>query len=316
MNCSALTKALLLPALVALSAAASVQAQQSTPAKDALLQGLAPPDWEQAGEIEHYGVQDLYLKIDGRSEMYMGYDVAGLSFVSFSNPADKGQFIDVFAYDMSGPTGAFGVYAVEREPGQPKIALGRAGYRSDANYYFWKGQYYVYVQSSDSGPAIEKAALGVARGVAGRLTDSGEPVKGIEWLPKQGLQADTVQYFKFDAMSLDFLTETFTGRYRIGDRTATFFVSKRASDADAESIRKQFIEYMTGYGENVEGTTVDGVEITLANMGGGYYDAIFRIGDTVAGLTAIEGHAPALQTAKHELSLFKAHIAANQPDTK
>ena len=274
---------------------------------DALLAGLTPAGWQQPGKIEHYGVRDLYVKINGRSEMYMSYDVVGLSFVSYSNIANPGHFIDVFTYDMQTPTGAFGVYAVEREPEQPKIDIGREGYHSDSNIYFWKGQYYVYVQASNSDDASQSAALAVARGVAGRLTDMGGEVEGIDSLPTQGLLTNTIQYFKADAMSLDFMNETYTGKYELGSLTVTFFVSDRASEEEAESIRSQFVEYMEDYGEDVTKTTVDGVEITVGDLGGGYYDAVFRTGATVAGLTGLRGKDLSIETAKKELALLQAH---------
>ena len=117
----------------------------------------------------------------------MAYDVVGLSWVSFVHNDDPNLFMDVFLYDMATPTGAYGIYSVEREPGQEKVDLGREGYRTDSNHYFWKGKYYAYIQTSlETEPAIQ-ASFTVAKNLADRLEDSGGPVEGIDLVPTEGL---------------------------------------------------------------------------------------------------------------------------------
>lgn len=273
---------------------------------DALLAGLAPAGWSQTGEIEHYNVASLYDKIDGRSELYMAYDVRGLSWVSFVKDGDTSRFIDVFAYDMRSPTNAFGIYSVEREVDQPAVDVGREGYRTGSNYYFWKGNYYVYVNSSHVSDEATAAGLALAQGVAARLTDDGGPVHGLDWLPREGLIEDSVQYFKVDAMAMDFMTETFTGQYRWGDTPVKAFITKRASGDDAAVVLGEYHKYLADYGDEVEKYEVDGVEVAIADLGGGFYDAVFRVGDTVAGITALQGADATKAAAAKLLGLLKA----------
>lgn len=259
-----------------------------------ILEGLTPKGWHQAGEIEHYNVARLYDKVDGRSELYMAYDVTGLSWISFVEDTDNNTFMDVFLYDMRSPTGAFGVYSVEREIDQPAVDLGREGYRTDSNHYFWKGKYYVYIQASLDTEAVVTAGLGVAKGLADRLADDGSAVEGLDLVPADGLKLDSIQYFKADAMSLDFMTDTFTALYPGGGETSVkAFMSRRPSEADAQNVMDQFVGYLEEYGDDLERKTVDGIEYAAADLGGGFFDAIFRTGNIVAGVTAIEGGAEA-----------------------
>lgn len=257
---------------------------------DALLEGLAPEGWEQAGNIEHYNVASLYNKINGRSELYMSYDVLGLSWVSFVQEGEPNNFVDVFVYDMRTPTNAFGIFSVEREPDQPSVEVGRLAYQTGANYYFWKGKYYGYINASRDNEATRTAGKGILIALTQRLVDSGEPVEGLDWLPEEGLIEDTIQYYKVDALSLDFLTETFMAMYRFGDDTqARVFVSMRESEEDAQQIVELFKEYGSNYAESAETKTVDGVEVVVSDWGGGFYDAAFHLGPMVAGLSNVSG---------------------------
>lgn len=265
---------------------------------DTLLKELAPEGWQQAGEIEHYTVENLYVKINGRSELYMAYDVEALSWVSFISGEDETNFIDLFLYDMGSPNGAFGIFSVEREPGQPPAALGRQGYRTDANHYFWKGRYYVYVQTANEDEAAQRDGLAVASGLNERLQDSVGGVTGLDDLPRQGLVEDTIQYFRVDAMSLDFMKETFTARYRMGDALVTVFVSDRGEEKIARLVQEQYVGYLVEYGENPERLLFGDVGVGLSDLGGGFYDAMFRIGAKVYGVSGVEGRDPVVKAVE------------------
>ena len=262
---------------------------------DALVADLAPEGWQQSGDIEHYNVATLYNKIDGRSELYMSYDVLGLSWVSFVNQDDNAKFIDVFIYDMRSPTGAFGIYSVEREAGQERLDIGDAAYRTGANIFFWKGKYYGYIQASDE--SAKDAVETVARNLVDRLPESDEPVQDLDLVPTEGMVEDTLQFFRADAMSLDFMSNTFTVHYLIDNTDVTAFMSRRDSADEAGQVKEAYVGYLEEYGDDVQRHDVDGTEVVVGDLGGGFYDAVFATDDIVAGVSAVEGPELALQGA-------------------
>ena len=73
---------------------------------------------------------------------------------------------------------------------------------------FWKGSYYAQIIASNVGEEIRAASEAVARALAERLEDGSGQVWGLEELPRENRVS--VQYFKRDALSLDFLGETYT----------------------------------------------------------------------------------------------------------
>lgn len=272
---------------------------------DALLEGLIPEGWSQTGDIEHFNVATLYNKIDGRSELYMAYDVKGLSWVSMVQDDNQDNFLDVFVYDMSTTTGAFGIYSVEREPDQEKIKIGRECYRTGSNLYFWKGQHYAYINASREHEDNDAAALFAAKKVLDRVGDDGGEIVGLDWLPSKGLNTDSIQYFMADAMSLDFMNKTFVGKYDFGNGEIKSFISKRDSAEDATAIFSQFNEYGGEYGDSVEKVSVNDVEVGLTDWGGGFYDGVAVIGNSVVGVSNVEGKEAATSSMENLIGQLK-----------
>ena len=261
------------------------------------LTGVAVDGWE-ATAIERYVVANLYDKINGRSELYMSYGVKSMVFASFVNGADHSQYVDVFLYDMGSVPGAFGVYSVERWGEWEALELGRDGYRTDTDVFFWKGPYYATVLGSGEEPVVREAQQKLAKALAGRLNDTDEGLWGFEVLPAESLIPESVQYFMVDALSLGFLNNTYTAEYRFGDQNITVFVSKQASESAAKAVRDAFIAFMKKYGQQVEVVGSGDDALNIADMGGGYYDTLFRKADLVAGVTSVSNPTLAIETSQ------------------
>ncbi|HIA47207.1 MAG TPA: hypothetical protein EYN96_04390 [Candidatus Hydrogenedentes bacterium] len=263
---------------------------------DALLTGLVPDGWSQVGSIEHYNIASLYTKIDGRSELYMAYDVLGLSWISMNNDSNKNNFLDLFIYDMQSPSGSFGIYSVEREEGQEALTVGDEGYKTGSNFYFRKGRFYGYINASTTNEVNDAAGHAVSKGLMNRIETDDRAIVGLDWLPTEGLISDSLQFFKADAMSLEFLTNTMFGNYMMGENKVRAFITKRADDAEAESIFKEFQVYGTDYAEKVDVVSVDGKDVALTDWGGDFYDGVVQIGSTIVGVSNVEGRDLALSS--------------------
>lgn len=272
---------------------------------DALVAGLEPAGWSQTGDIEHYNIAALYTKIDGRSELYMAYDVQGLSWVSLVDDNNKDNFLDVFIYDMKSTSGSFGIYSVEREEGQEALDIGDEGYKTGSNYYVRKGKFYAYVNASASNDVNDAAGYAVAKALMERVPTDDSPIHGLDWLPQDGLVVDSVQYFKADAMSLDFLTDTFVANYNFGDSKVRVFISDRGDEAAATTIYEEFNAYGADYGDSVSKVDVDGSEAALTDWGGDFYDGVVRVGSKIAGVSNIEGKDAATNAMKELVSRLK-----------
>jgi hypothetical protein len=270
------------PAPAPLPAAEPVQAAQA----GSWWADLAPPGWKPQGEVERFAPDNLYVKINGRAEQYLAYEVVGLECAGVAD--DKGGFIDIFVYDMGTPLRAFGIFSVERPPEAAALELGREGYRSGASYFFWQGRHYAQVVAGGEGAAFEQAGLHIARQVAGRLEDRGEVLWGEKALPAAGQVPGSLQYFMRDALSLDFLSETFVARYRRGGAELTAFLSRQESPEQANQVMDRYSDYVGEYGRIISITAAEGDLTMYTAEVGGLFEAVFRTGVHVGGASQAE----------------------------
>lgn len=248
---------------------------------------LAPNGWKQLGSEEAFTADTLYEKINGRAEQYIRYGVKGMQFVGFT---DGKKFIDVFVYDMDNPIQAFGIYSVERTEGAPKAQLGRDGYQVEASYFFWKGPYYGQIIASDTDTPLQQASLSIAESLTNRLDDTGETLWGYALLPQESQIEDTVQYFKRDALSLDFLTNAFSARYLVNGQELTAFIAQTSSLAEAKQTLEKYTSYITNYGDMLHTEETSGTTLLIGDMGG-LYDVVFQQGNFIGGITLAEDRA-------------------------
>ncbi|MFH1569317.1 MAG: DUF6599 family protein, partial [Gemmatimonadota bacterium] len=130
------------------------------------------------------------------------------------------------------------------------------------------------------------AAAAVARQLAAGLPDRGEPVRDLALLPARGRVAGSEQYFRRDALSLDFLAHTFTAQYRVGDAEVTGFLSRQPTAASADTALARYRAYLSEFGA-VRQESRDGDEWLHGDLGG-YYDVVFRRGEVLAGVTLVQ----------------------------
>lgn len=257
---------------------------------------LTPRGWEIFDKVKHFTAQDLYERINGRAEFFLAYDMIRMTFASFISRVNKGQFIDLSIYDMRTPTNAFGVFSGERAPGEQPVRLGRAGYRSDANFFIWKGRYYIRIISSEATEEFKKIGMDLAGTVTGFLQDSGEPVWGLATLPRVDRVPGSVQYVKVDAMGLDFMRDTYLARYHKGKVTVAIFLSRRETPETAKGVVGRYAEYARKYGKGVDRIRKGPVELVTCDMGGNY-DVIFQKGRLVGGVASVDDRTLAVQVA-------------------
>jgi len=261
-----------------------------------MVAALAPDGWKLAGDLREFTAVNLYEQIDGRAELYLSYDVARLTFASFEERAETRRFVDLSIYDMGSPTNAFGIFAVERSRDEPSVDFGRAGYRSGANYYVWKGQYYIQVIASDATDLMQRIGFDLAGQATDLLVDSGEPVWGLTSLPHDGLVPGSIRYFKVDAMGLDFLRDTYTAEYHHGDDTVTAFLSRQDSVQAAKDVVNRYIEFAEQYGQGSERASGDDVAFVVCTMDDAY-DVIFQKSLLIGGVTSVGDKSLAVKAA-------------------
>ena len=266
------------------------------PSPSGLLDGLAPTGWKPLGKVTQFAADTLWEKIDGRAEQYLEYKFVRLTCASLVNAQDDSEFIDLYLFDMGRPAQAFGVFSVERPEGLPAVILGREGYRSEASYFFWKGPYYVQILASSKGAKLAQVGYDIAHTLEKRLKDDSKPIWGLKALPEKDRIPGTVQYFVVDALSLDFLKETYIALYRKGNAKVTAFLSKQPSPDGAAKTFTSYEGHMTKFGKVVDKRETDNYTLITADMGG-VFDVVFRKGSLIGGVSMVENRSIAEKAA-------------------
>ena len=258
--------------------------------------GFAPQGWEIFDEVKQFTPQNLYEQINGRASFFLAYDMIRMTYASFVYGDETAKFIDLSIYDMGTPTNAFGVFSAERSPEESPLDLGRAGYRSDANYFIWQGRYYIRIISSEAIDEFKRGGLELARKVTDFLPDSGAPVWGLAALPLTDRMPGSVQYFKVDALGLDFMRHTYTAAYRKDNTMVTAFLSQQDSAESAQATVVKYTQFAEKYGNGIERLKAGEVELVSCDMGGSY-DVVFHKGRLMGGVSAVEKRDLAIRAA-------------------
>lgn len=285
--------ALTVIAVMSIGTSGQIIASQSLPV---MVAGSTPKGWQIFDEVKQFTPKNLYEQINGRAAFFLAYDMIRMTYVRFVNSDETTQFINLSIYDMGTPTNAFGVFSAERSQGESSLDLGRSGYRADANYFIWKGQYYIRIISAETTDEFQRIGMDLARKVTNFLLDSGEQVWGLTALPLTDRMPESVQYFKVDAMGLDFMRNTYTATYRKGNTLVTAFLSQQDSAESARTTMVQYAKYAKKYGKGIDRLKAGEVELVSCDMGG-TYDVVYQKGRLIGGVTYVEDRSLAIRVA-------------------
>ncbi|MBI1320548.1 MAG: hypothetical protein GC168_16615 [Candidatus Hydrogenedens sp.] len=251
------------------------------------LEGLEVEGWKHTG-VERYTPEGMYDKINGRSELYLSYGTSGLAFCRMVGGAGE---IEIFLYDMTEPVQAYGVFGVERfEEGEP-LEIGEAAYRSRGDVFFRKGRFYATFVASDDTPELHAAEESIGKALAARLDSETGELWGVKVFTAPQFDAGSIKYFNADAMSLEFMPQTYTAEStgEFNGATITYFVRMPADEAAIRETLDRYRAYFGQYGESTSEFEDDGHSFLLCHLGGGYYDAVFATPRYVGGVTAVKG---------------------------
>jgi len=257
---------------------------------------VVPMGWELSGDVKRFSPENLWRQINGRADFFLSCGMLQMTLALYAVPSDPETFIEVSIFNMGNPTYAFGAFSTEQPEDLEPIDLGRRGYRSGTNLFFWKGAYYVRMIASDDDPDLQKINMRLAKRIMDLLDDSGESVWGLETLPKADRIPGSEQYFRKDAMGLDFMRNTYLAKYRKKGAVITLFLSPHESAAAAVTVFHQYMAYAKQFGEGIREIRRDGVALMLCDMSGSY-DAFFQKDAVVSGVTAVEDREQALDAA-------------------
>jgi hypothetical protein len=257
----------------------------------------ASAGWQAPKQASRYTPENLYIKIDGRADIYLQYRVVSLTFGSYANATDAKRTIDVYWYDMGKPENAQGIYRAEAPPDAEKAGLGQESYLAGGAVFFVKGSSYVQVLPSGPDPADGEAAMVIAKGIAASITEEGGDQWASKLLPGEGRIEGSLEFLANDVFDLDFLHDVYTAWYQTDAGGLRLFIHRADSGQAAADLLKRYEAFFREYGE-VVWRDADPAKQIIAGDVAGEIDVVFIRGQYLGGVSGADDLEAAKKAAK------------------
>ncbi|HUU27002.1 MAG TPA: DUF6599 family protein [archaeon] len=145
-----------------------------------------PGSWKAADSVAIYKGRQLYEYIDGGADIYLEYGFLEVAALEYRSTSGESIFADL--YRMTDPEAAFGIFSCHRRPEHKPLDMGSAGSESPYQLIFFKGAYFLELQTADTSSAAHTAMSGIARRVEAALAQAGTSIpEALKLLPQTGL---------------------------------------------------------------------------------------------------------------------------------
>lgn len=246
--------------------------------------------------IERYS-DDVYAKINGKEGAFRAFHFVELRFARYADTRRQ-QVYDVYIYDMAEPVNAFGMYMSERPRAAEPIDLGREGYLSGANAYFWKNRYYVNVLGPAEGDRTEtETALAIAGAIADTIADDGKSFWAESLLPRDNRVPHSFAYQATSGLTFEFLERVFIADYEVdGERFQMFLHRTDAPEATAK-VFDAFVEGTDRYDTVHQRESLDDGGEMMVSESLGFFTVAFTQGAFFGGVIECEDRELAMRQA-------------------
>jgi hypothetical protein len=209
--------------------------------------GPLPPDLAagafREGKIGAYTPDNLYVKIDGRAEYYLGFGLKSMHSVTLEK--DPSASVEIELYDLGAARNALGCYNGERAPGAESTVESGSTFRYERNAAFLtRGPYYARFVGSDETPEVVAEVKRLLELLRAKLPSEELPWAFDLFVDQLKLPASQVSYARENAFSLGFAHDVYKVSLSAADSQDNMeaFVAVKADAAAASSMAKQFQE--------------------------------------------------------------------------
>jgi hypothetical protein len=209
-------------AIVILMLACAARAAEVTNCR--LVQG-----WEQQGPRREFVADNLFEYMDGNAEGYLIYGFTRMEGITCAS-GDDSIIMDVS--EMTDADAAYGIFAANRDPGQPIAPIGMGGQILPRRATFCKGKYYVELAANpekDHTPALKVFVGEMEKRIAGRST----PPDALAWFPPEKLMS--ARLIPESVLGLRPLKRGYVAQYESGK---AFVVVEESAESAAAVMNK------------------------------------------------------------------------------
>ena len=193
---------------------------------------LLDDGWQLDGRVESYDASNLYEKIDGAADQFLGFGFRRLDYVTVSRGSD---FLNAEIYDQGEFQNALGLFSAQRPAGREVKSAGELYYYATPVGIIggYRNLYFKIAGSSGAPSVLGKAEAILA--LIPRLPSSvaSPPRPFLILTGDLGIPFNALQYQKSDVFAYDFLSDVWFGTVAADAR---FFIHEARNAASAAEL--------------------------------------------------------------------------------
>jgi hypothetical protein len=196
--------------------------------------------WKQSGGIQAFSPRKLYDYIDGAADLYLTYDFQELRVAEYLN--EKKASVTVEIYRHGTPTDAFGIYSQERLSNANFLDVGAQGYSEKNILIFVSGNYYVKINSFNTGSEDEEVLLDFGKKVAEKLGEKGSLPSLLYSFPEEGKKKNSEKFIAKNFLGYSFFHSAFTADYELSGRKFKLYVMEGTSQEECRNMIQNYLQ--------------------------------------------------------------------------
>jgi hypothetical protein len=196
--------------------------------------------WKQSGEIQIFIPKTLYEYIDGAADLYLAYDFQELRVVEYLN--GKKASVTVEIYRHKSPNDAFGIYSQERLSNANFLDIGAQGYIEKNVLNFLIGDYYVKINSFNTGAEDEEVLHTFTKRVAENLGGKGRLPSILSSFPQEEKKKNSEKFINKNFLGYSFLHSAFTADYELSGTKFKLFVIEGVEGKDCKDMIQKYLQ--------------------------------------------------------------------------
>lgn len=190
-----------------------------------LADDLFGSDFKPAGNGEIYDSNNLYVKIDGREDLYLNNGFKSLQCRRFVKNNDKNAWAEVYLYDVNSSKNAFSVYSQQKRFESTPLDWTQTGSSTSDSVCAAFDKYYMEIVLSSADANLLNSSQMAGRKLASAYTKGQTEMPFFGLFPKENLVADSFKFINADAFSCSDLKDIYTAEYKINGNTVTAYIS-------------------------------------------------------------------------------------------
>ena len=257
---------------------------------------FVPANLKPMTPVEFYDTKNLYEKINGKAELYLGSDFQNLQCQRFASLADSNDWAEIYIYDMYNLKNSFAVYSAQVRSEAQFLDFSDFAYKTQDALFFVSGRYYIEIMNSTDSVYLMKLLNDFAVTFHNSIEANSEQIYELELFPKQYLKKHSFSFKTKNVFGFEGLQNTFTSRYEINGEELTAFISKQPDNDTAVSTAQNYCRFLVDNGAVDKSKRTNSVSGIFDFYGS--IEIVFTTGPYVAGIHGAEDVNLATQLAK------------------